>query len=285
MNLHNKATIKFIRHWILPKGFQNILDHLFYLQRYKISVKENEKIRNIYKGKRCFIIGNGPSLASQDLNKLTDEYIFAVNTFFMTELFGEINPFGYVVADPALFDGSDFSIEWLTKLDQKCKKMNLFFPVSAAKTIRKYNMFQNENVFHLDMSSKFHEAPSKFNLDLTKAVPGAQTVIIMAIMVAAHMGFNKIYLLGCDSDWAKYPSAKGYLPHFYDEKNLGYNQETCMRQDWMYENVLDAALIIFKSYRLLNNALRQRNVHVLNATDGGFLDMFERVDYEGIFNE
>ena len=75
MNLYNKATIKFIRHWILPKGFQNILDHLFHLQRYKISVKENEKIRNIYKGKRCFIIGNGPSLASQDLNKLTDESI------------------------------------------------------------------------------------------------------------------------------------------------------------------------------------------------------------------
>lgn len=285
MNLHSNATIKFIRHWILPKGFQNILDNLFYLQRYKISVKENEKIRNIYEGKRCFIIGNGPSLASQDLKKLRDEYIFAVNNFFMTELFDEINPFGYVVADPALFDGSDYSIEWLTKLDQKSKKPNLFFPVSAAKTIKKYNMFQNGNVFHLDMSGKFHEAPSKFNLDLTKTVPGAQTVIIMAIMVAAHMGFNKIYLLGCDSDWAKYPSAKGYLPHFYNDKNIDTNQETCMRQDWMYENVLDAALVIFKSYRLLNNALRQKNVHVLNATNGGFLDMFERVDYEVIFND
>lgn len=286
MNLHNKSTIKFIRHWILPKGFQDILIYLFQYKRMnKILVEKNDEIRNIYEGKRCFIIGNGPSLARQDLNKLKNEYTFVVNNFFISEWFDEINPFGYVVADPAFFDRSDFSIEWLTKLDQKCKNQNLFFPVSAAKTIKKYNMFQNKTVFYLEMSGTFHEDTSRFNLDLIKAVPSAQTVIIMAIIVAAHMGFKNIYLLGCDSDWAKYPSAKGYLPHFYKEKNTGTNKETCIRQDWGYENVLNAALVIFKSYRLLNKALKQKKINILNATNGGFLDVFERVDYELIFND
>jgi len=285
--MNHKATIEFIKYWILPKGFWGILINLYNYKRWHNNfVKKNDKIKNIHYGKRCFIIGNGPSLNSQDLNKLKDEYTFVVNDFFMTELFDKINPFGYVVADPAYIDESKFSIEWLTKLDQKCKNQNLFFLSYTAKIIQKHNLFRSQNIYYLDMSGTFHEDPSRFNLDLTKPIPGAQTVIIMAIMVAAYMGFNKIYLLGCDSDWAKYPSSKGALPHFYNEKN------TCMMnplisstQDWMYENVLNSTLVVFKSYRLLNNALRQKNVTVLNATNGGFLDMFERVEYEAIFND
>lgn len=41
-----------------------------------------EKLKNINQGKRCFIIGNGPSLKIEDLNALVDEDCFACNRIY-----------------------------------------------------------------------------------------------------------------------------------------------------------------------------------------------------------
>ena len=45
------------------------------INNYKIkkSAKSLKLFKNKYKGKRCFIIGNGPSLKKEDLEKLKDE--------------------------------------------------------------------------------------------------------------------------------------------------------------------------------------------------------------------
>ncbi len=43
------------------------------------AIKDNAQFKNKYAGKRCFILGNGPSLKEQDLSLLKDEYVFTVN--------------------------------------------------------------------------------------------------------------------------------------------------------------------------------------------------------------
>ena len=40
------------------------------------------KLKNKYKGKRCFIMGNGPSLKAEDLELLKDEYCFGQNKIY-----------------------------------------------------------------------------------------------------------------------------------------------------------------------------------------------------------
>lgn len=40
------------------------------------------KLKNKYQGKRCFIIGNGPSLTAEDLDKLENEICFAANRIY-----------------------------------------------------------------------------------------------------------------------------------------------------------------------------------------------------------
>ena len=46
--------------------------------------KKLARLKNIHTGKRCFIIGNGPSLTSSDLDKLRDnnEICFGFNRIF-----------------------------------------------------------------------------------------------------------------------------------------------------------------------------------------------------------
>ena len=47
------------------------------------SRKRLERFKNKYKGKRCFIIGNGPSLNKMDLSPLKNEYTFGLNRFYL----------------------------------------------------------------------------------------------------------------------------------------------------------------------------------------------------------
>jgi hypothetical protein len=41
------------------------------------------ELRNCHQGKRCFILGNGPSLQKTDLTRLRDEYTFGLNRIYM----------------------------------------------------------------------------------------------------------------------------------------------------------------------------------------------------------
>src|SRR5690349_18838408 len=44
-------------------------------------LKRNEVFRNLHKGRRCFIIGNGPSIKDQDLSPLANEITLVTNSF------------------------------------------------------------------------------------------------------------------------------------------------------------------------------------------------------------
>ena len=45
--------------------------------------RELGKLRNIYLGRRCFILGNGPSLRVDDLGRLKGEITFASNKIYL----------------------------------------------------------------------------------------------------------------------------------------------------------------------------------------------------------
>jgi len=47
------------------------------------SIRRLESYRDKYAGKRCFIIGNGPSLINTDMNKLKGEFTFGMNRIFL----------------------------------------------------------------------------------------------------------------------------------------------------------------------------------------------------------
>ena len=50
--------------------------------RFKRSKEQLKSLHNKFAGKRCFIVGNGPSLNKLDLNLLKDEFSFAVNSIY-----------------------------------------------------------------------------------------------------------------------------------------------------------------------------------------------------------
>lgn len=62
-----------------------------------------QKMKRVYKGKRCFIVGNGPSLKTEDLELLKKEITFGSNGIF--HLYGrtEWRPTFYFVESMKVF--------------------------------------------------------------------------------------------------------------------------------------------------------------------------------------
>ena len=55
-------------------------------------LKQNMDFKGSLKGKRCFVLGNGPSLNKHDLSVLKHEFVITCNTAVQLGQFEAINP-------------------------------------------------------------------------------------------------------------------------------------------------------------------------------------------------
>ena len=81
-------------------------------------LSKNIELKDRHKGRRAFIVGNGPSIKRQDLKLLKNEISFFVNRAFVHEDYAIIKPTYHIFIDPKMATG-----EWpLTFLDETAGK-------------------------------------------------------------------------------------------------------------------------------------------------------------------
>ena len=96
------------------------------------------------------------------------------------------------------------------------------------------------------------------------------------------MGCNPIYLLGFDHD---YLANKGPDKHFYAGATIPNKQSTYkveLSKLYAYDEIMVTCHKLWQNYRSLNRAAEKKGIKIFNATNGGYLDVFERVDFEEI---
>jgi hypothetical protein len=103
----------------------------------------------------------------------------------------------------------------------------------------------------------------------------------LCIMAAIYMGCSPIYLLGLDHDWLAH---RGEAGHFYPghgglEKHQEFKPQL---SDWSYKFLMECQLKLWTGYETLAEIAARKGIRILNATNGGFLDVFERVNYEDV---
>jgi hypothetical protein len=251
----------------------------------------NRELRERFRGrKRCFVIGNGPSIKKQDLRPLKNEIVLVCNFFNLHPQCAEISPAFFCFGDPNSFEKSFSSeleinrAEWFKDVSKKAPKCDLIIPVEAAEVARRNNWFAEHKLWLVatrESSCSLGYAGS----DLTRPIPGGMgTVAALAIPAAIFMGFQEIYLLGCDCNWWVDNLVKQDLDaecaHFYD-KNPFLPRESSLR-DFGLETELHCLSLHFKSMRLLREHAESRGAKILNAGAGGILDCFPRVSYEEV---
>ena len=232
-------------------------------------LKKNRALRDLYKGKRCFIIGNGPSLKEQDLTLIKNEYTFVTNNFILHNSINEIDPSFYCIVDPNMYTGK-FPIERLRLMDEKLERTKFFFRYRAKSYVQDKRLFRDKEIHYIKNDSYLNDFYN-FNMKLSGCIPGTVNVIHTCIMIAAYMGFEQIYLLGCDSTL--------FIPkpnHFYQITEEEIKSKMDLDEKLFYTSYM------FKSYKILSKIYAKKGIKIINATQGGVLEIFPRDEYENI---
>ena len=79
---------------------------------------KTKALKNIHKGKRAFILGNGPSLEIEDLDKLKNEITFASNKIYLAFDQTDWRPTYYCVEDLIVAQNNS---DIISKLELPCK--------------------------------------------------------------------------------------------------------------------------------------------------------------------
>jgi hypothetical protein len=278
-----KPMAKRVAYWTIPAGTLELaricMRRLRAFDRsMQVVLDQNEVFRNRHAGERCFILATGPSLREQDIALLQSEICFAVSNFFVHPDFAIIQPKYYCVAgyhEPIPEDGW---IEWLREMESATGSATMFFSLNDRKGIKRNGLFSMRQVHYLQFGASWDEILSR-GVDLTRPVPGPQSVPVMAIEIAIYMGFRHIYLLGCDHDSILHLNTS---THFYEESQhaltrAGFNE---WWQDLGAE--FESLSGLWRQYKSIQRLAIDRYIDIFNATEGGLLDVFPRVRYEEV---
>ena len=240
----------------------------------------NHIFKNKHMGCRCFVIGNGPSLKKQDLSLLSNEITITVNSFCQHPIVEKWQPKYYCFIDPTLFDGSTAMGNFFQNLRQKIHSSKFLVPICAKNVIENQQLLPINKTYYAAFQADLSENVN-YNIDLTKSIPGVINVVELGIMWAMFMGCSPIYLVGLDHDWL---SHIGIHKHFYTKNTI----ENSLKTDedsgkHYYKSILQSLLALECGYETILKIASNKNINIINATEGGFLDVFERVKYESIF--
>jgi len=222
------------------------------------------KYQNMYAGKRCFIIGNGPSLKQTDMRLLKDEYTFGMNRIFL--MFPELE-----FKTSFLVSVNDLVIEQSVD-DFRQVDVPLFVAWRARKWLP-----PAPNLHYLFTTY----TGRKFGRNATRRLWEGATVTYTCLQLAYYMGFSKAILIGVDHSFAtkgepnKTIISQGDDPNHFHPKYFGKGFK------WQLPD-LDTSEV---GYQMARKAYQDAGKEIVDATIGGKLTIFPKVEYRSLFNE
>ena len=142
-----------------------------------------EKLRDIHKGQRAFILGNGPSLTVDDMNLLKDEITFASNRIFLAYEKTDWRPTYYTLADEVVAQNNMDRIREGELGGQALFNSSIF---KYAKGI--------SGVTFCNPPTEAGES----QWDPVLGIRAGNSVINLGLKIAFFMGIREVYVIGCD---------------------------------------------------------------------------------------
>lgn len=223
--------------------------------KYKYDYTLLKQYKDIHKGKRCFIVGTGPSLKMEDLENIKGEYSFSVNSIVLSFADTTWRPTYYAIGDR-------FGYEKLKTAIREANMPTIFCGISNKKMTPIMDVdFIPYPVNLLDHGKMLLEQKDKFYGDAFKVVYDGHSITYSAMELAVYMGFKEIILLGIDCDYSK---AVNHIKAYSVQDNP------------------NAAYMMRESYKVARKWTDEHGVKILNATRNAKLDVFEKVSLEDI---
>lgn len=233
--------------------------------------KKLKQLKDTHSGERCFIVANGPSLTSDDLYSLqkNKEYTFGMNRIFKFFNETEWRPDCYVCEDINIFNDC---IEEINKIESDIK----FIPINH----HFYEGINISNAYYFKANYyREKDYPNSFSTDISIQMDSVGTVTFTCINIAAYMGFKEIYLLGVDHNYRITMDEEGNTTINENVKDYFCDDYDNDIKDLVAHNIWNNTRV----YKKAKKACDEIGVKIFNATRGGKLEVFPRVDFDSLF--
>jgi hypothetical protein len=218
------------------------------------------------KGKPAWVIGNGPSLRMEDLTAISGEISIASNRIYLAYNQTDWRATYVTVADYLAWE--KHGQEFLTKYEK------IHLPTYLHRLAGDHPKLAYWKAAQL--SYQVSDGSVAFSTDPIRGFHGGNSVTYENLQFAAFLGCNPIYLLGCDhyyrgDERAQVGKAKTvqHLNHFHPEyQKLG---------EQTFPGAVDKMTMAFQIARKWSES---SGVRIFNATRGGHLEVFERLDFD-----
>jgi len=253
------------------------------LQLPDLDAERLKTLKDIHKGERIFILGNGPSINKMPLDLLKNEFTFGVNRIYLLYNRVEWKPTFYTALDWRVVPDIAREINGLTG-------STFFFDERFRGILR-----EGEDVYYYAHGGADPNYPEErpFAYDVSRGIRGAGSVVGSAIQLAYFMGFDPIYLIGCDLGYKvlntvkqqgedkfgtgvklELTSTSDDDPNHFDKSYFGKGRR------WHDPNVKR----MVQGHIQCKTAIEKQGRHIYNATIGGELEVYDRVHFHDLFN-
>lgn len=210
--------------------------------------------KNRHEGEKAVILCNGPSLLKSDLSLLEGVFTFGLN---------KIN---------LLFDKSDFRPSCIVSVNPYVIEQNKEF-YNASNLPLFLDSVATAHVKH-DSNVAFLHSTSmpNFARDCSMSIYQGYTVTYVALQLAFHMGFKQVALIGADHSFStKGPANKTVESGETDENHFDPNY-FAGGVKWQLPDLVGSE----RSYLLARETYAAAGREIVNATEGGCLDVFTK---------
>ena len=236
--------------------------------KYSKSVRYLKSVKDIHKGERCFIVGNGPSLTPEDLDKLKGETTFSSNRIYSIFPSTSWRPTYYAAFDESVAAAEGVA-DGINSIDCEMKFVRRQGYYKAFRPIKQPVCYVKTYY-----SRKYLDNP-QFSTDASKGIYTIGSVTYAMIQLAVHMGFKEIYLIGMDNRYAFSILRDGTI---VENKNVTSH----FAADTKQKAHPAATWEMDVGFEYAKKVSKENGFRIFNATRGGFLEAFERVNLDEI---
>lgn len=226
------------------------------------SIARLATLKDTHRGQRAFILGNGPSLRKTDISKLQRELTFGMNRVYLAFPEWGFHTSYFVSVNDLVIQQSAAEIEALT--------MPKFLSWRSRRFIRPDS---NTNFLH-----STYERPT-FAKDARARLWEGATVTYVALQLAYHMGFDPVILIGVDHSFSTKGTANTTVISQGEDKDHFSANYFGPGFRWQLPDLQMSE----RAYQMARQAFQADGRQVLDATIGGKLTIFPKVDYNSLF--
>jgi hypothetical protein len=226
------------------------------------SIRQLANFKDLHGGQRCFIIGNGPSLKQTDLSKLRGEFTFGLNRIYL--MFSEL---GFTTT---------YFVTVNSLVIEQCAEDIRRLSIPKFLSWRSHKLIQpSQDMIFLHTTY----TGARFAQDARGRLWEGATVTNVALQLAYHMGFKQSILIGVDHNYKTQGKPNTTITSQGDDPNHFHAGYFGKGFRWQLPDLETSE----RGYHMARLAYEQAGRQVLDATVGGKLTIFPKVEYDSLF--